>query len=187
MHKFSPQHAERLENPDRHKLLQPQKSLTKFGLKSGMTFVDIGAGTGFFSRAASEIVGAKGTVYALDMSEEMLEILRRNGTGKNMQILHSEEYRLPVPDAAGDIAMLSLVLHENTDVPRLLAEVARVTKPSGKIVIIEWKKQDEETGPPKTERLGEDELLRLVSSYKIVERGNISSSHYYLVIQGLLT
>jgi ubiquinone/menaquinone biosynthesis C-methylase UbiE len=183
MHKFSPHHAERLENPDRHKLLQPQKTLSKFGLKPGMTFVDIGAGTGFFSRAASEIVGKEGIVYALDMSEEMLEILKRNGVRDNMRILHSEEYRLPVAADVADFTMLSTVLHENTDIPRLLAEAARVTKPSGKIVIIEWKKQDEETGPPKAERLGEDELLKYLSGYRIVERGDVTKSHYYFVVQ----
>jgi ubiquinone/menaquinone biosynthesis C-methylase UbiE len=183
MHKFSPQNAERLENPDRHKLLQPQKTLAKFGLKPGMTFIDIGAGTGFFSRAAAEVVGKKGTVYALDMSEEMLEILKRNGVRDNMKLLHSEEYRLPLPDATGDYALLSTVLHENPDVPKLLDEVARVTKPSGKIVILEWKKQDEESGPPKMERLGENELLPQLSSYEVVERGDVTNSHYYVIIR----
>ncbi len=183
MHKFSPQHAERLENPDRHRLLQPKQSLAKFGLKPGMTFIDIGAGTGFFSRAAAEVVGKKGVVYALDMSEEMLEILKRNGVRDNMSVLHSEEYHLPVNDAVGDVALLSTVLHENTDVQRLLAEAARVTKPSGKIVIIEWKKQDEETGPSKAERLGVDELLPQLSSYEVVEQGDLTKSHYYLVIR----
>ena len=183
MHKFSPHHAERLENPDRHKLLQPQKTLSQFGLKPGMTFVDIGAGTGFFSRAASEIVGKEGIVYALDMSKEMLEILKRTGVRDNMQILHSEEYRLQVAADTADFTLLSTVLHENTDIPKLLAEASRVSKPSGKIVIIEWKKQDEETGPPMAERLGEDELLKHVSSYRIVEQGDVTKSHYYFVIQ----
>jgi ubiquinone/menaquinone biosynthesis C-methylase UbiE len=183
MHKFSPHHAERLENPERHKLLQPQKTLKKFGLKPGLTFIDIGAGTGFFSRAAAEIVGTKGTVYALDMSEEMLEILKRNGVRDNMRILLSEEYRLPVMNDAGDITLLSSVLHENTDVRKLVAEAARVTKSSGKIVIIEWKKQDEETGPPKDERLGLDELLPQLSSYDVVEQGDLTNSHYFIVIR----
>jgi ubiquinone/menaquinone biosynthesis C-methylase UbiE len=183
MHKFSPQNAERLENPERHKQLRPYETLTKLGLKSGMTMIDIGAGTGFFSRAAAEIVGDKGTVFALDMSNEMLELLKKHGARKNTRILQSEEYRLPLPDATGDVTLLALVLHENTDVPRLLDEAARVTKPTGKISIIEWKKQDEEKGPPKEERLGEEELTRKLSSFNVLDRGDVSPSHYYLVIQ----
>jgi len=183
MHKFSPHHAERLEHPDRHKLIPPRKTLSKFGLKPGMTFIDVGAGTGFFSRAAAEIVGKKGTVYALDMSKEMLQILKRNGSRDNMKLLLSEEYRLPVSDEAGDMTLISIVLHENTDVKRLLAEAARVTKSSGKIVIIEWKKQDEESGPAKSERLGVDELLPQLSSYRIVDQGDVTKSHYYVVFK----
>ena len=183
MHKFSPQHAERLESQERHKLLQPKKTLSKFGLKRGMTFVDIGAGTGFFSRAAAEIVGKQGSVHALDMSVDMLEILKRIGVRDNIHVLLSEEYRLPVLNDAADITLLSTVLHENTDVRKLLAEAARVTKSSGKIAIIEWKKQDEETGPPKAERLGLDELLSQLSLHEVFEQGNLTKSHYYLVIR----
>lgn len=183
MHKFSPQHAERLENPERYKLLQPEKTLSKFGLVAGMTFVDIGAGTGFYSRAASEIVGENGVVYALDMSPEMVEILKKNGTRDNMRVLLSDEYRLPVENATSDLTLVSTVLHENTDVQKLLDEASRATKSSGKILIIEWKKQDEEAGPAKEERLGQDELLKQLSSYDVVEQGDLTRSHYYLVIR----
>ena len=148
-----------------------------------MTFVDIGAGTGFFSRAASDIVGKQGTVYALDMSADMLEILKRNGIRDNIHTLLSEEYRLPLEDNVGDLTLISIVLHENADVNRFLAEAARVTKSSGKILIIEWKKQDEESGPAKAERLGLDDLLPQLSPYDIVEQGDVTRSHYYVVVR----
>ncbi len=183
MHKFSPHHSERLENRDRYELLQPTRTLRKFGLGPGMTFVDIGAGTGFFSRTAADIVGEKGIVYALDMSSEMLEILNRNGTRKNMRVLQSEEYRMPLPDEVGDVTLLSTVVHENTDAKRLLAEAARVTKKSGAIAIIEWKKQHEEIGPAKAERLGQEELLPLLSPYEIIEQGDLNKSHYFMLIR----
>jgi ubiquinone/menaquinone biosynthesis C-methylase UbiE len=183
MHKFSPQHAERLENAERYKLLEPEKTLARLGLKAGMTFVDIGAGTGFFSRAAAEIVGKAGVVYALDMSEEMVGILKHNGVRDNMRILKSEEYRLPLSDGVGDVALLSTVLHENPDVRKLLTEVTRVLKPSGTILIIEWKKQDEEMGPEKAERLGVEELLPQLDSYDVIQQGDLTPSHYYLVIR----
>jgi ubiquinone/menaquinone biosynthesis C-methylase UbiE len=183
MHKFSPHNAEKLENPERYKLLQPQKTLMRVGLNKGMTFVDIGAGTGFFSRAASEIVGTKGIVYALDMSQEMIEVIKKNGVADNMRVMLSAEYRLPLPDALADVSLLSTVLHENTDVKGLLAEVARVMKPSGKLAIIEWKKQDEEMGPAKEERLGLEELMPQLSSYDIVDHGDLTGSHYYVVMR----
>ncbi len=183
MHKFSPQNAQRLENPERYKLLKPEHNLRKLGLGTGETFVDIGAGTGFFSRAASAIVGEHGTVFALDMSKEMLEILNSNGVTPNMRVLPSEEYLLPLNDSVSDFTLLSTVVHENTDVKRLLAEAARVTKSSGKIVIIEWKKQVEETGPPESERLALETLLPQLAAFNMMEQGDLTASHYYLVLR----
>jgi ubiquinone/menaquinone biosynthesis C-methylase UbiE len=148
-----------------------------------MTFVDIGAGTGFFSRAASTIVGERGMVYALDMSQEMLDILKGNGMPATMRVLLSEEYSLPLKEGTADFTLLSTVLHENTDPRRLLAEAARVTKSSGKVVIIEWKKQVEEIGPPESERLGIEALLPHVSSFEVMEQGDLTRSHYYLVLR----
>ncbi len=182
MHKFSPQNAGRLENPERYKLLPPDRTLKKLGLKKGMTFVDIGAGTGFFSRAASSIVGEQGTVFALDMSQEMLEILKRNGIPSNTRAILSGEYTLPLKEESADFTLLSTVLHENSDLHRLLDEAGRVTKSSGKIVIIEWKKQEEETGPPESERLSLEALLPHVASHKVLEAGDLTKSHYYLVL-----
>ncbi len=148
-----------------------------------MTFVDIGAGTGFFSREAASIVGDRGVVYALDMSEEMLGILKQRGVPKNTHVIKSDEYRLPVPDETADLTLLSTVVHENTDTPKLLSEAVRVTKRTGSVAIIEWKKQDEEIGPPKAERLGKEDLLPFLSPYDIVGQGDLNNSHYYMLIR----
>jgi ubiquinone/menaquinone biosynthesis C-methylase UbiE len=182
MHKFSHHNAERLENANRYKLLRPGTTLKKFGLRPGMTFIDIGAGTGFFSREAADIVGENGIVYALDMSPEMLEILKRNGVRKNMRVVLSDEYQLPVPDEIGNLTLLSSVLHENTDTKRMLAEAIRVTEKAGLVAIIEWKKQDEEIGPPKAERMDRQELLPALSDYDIVGQGDLNKSHYFVLI-----
>ncbi len=183
VHKFSHHNAGRLEHPDRYELLKPKETLQKFGLGPGMTFIDIGADTGFFSREASAIVGKKGTVHALDMSPEMLKILEQNGVPGNVHVAQSEEYRVPLPDETGDLTLLSTVVHETPDVKRLLAEAARVTKKSGTVAIIEWKKQEEEIGPPKVERLGIDELLPHVSSFEVAKQGDLNNSHYYILIR----
>jgi ubiquinone/menaquinone biosynthesis C-methylase UbiE len=53
---------------------------------------------------------------------------------------------------------LAFVHHENVDRPRRLDEVERTLRPDGRVVVIEWKKQDEQHGRAKKEgRLGEEE------------------------------
>jgi hypothetical protein len=81
------------------------------------------------------------------------------------------------------MALLAFVLHENVDRKRLLDEVMRILLPEGKLLIIEWKKQEEENGPPRGERLGRDELATELSGFAVLEEGSLNGSHYYMVVQ----
>lgn len=183
MHKFHHDNAHRLESPERYKLIPPKQTLERFGLKKDMTFCDIGAGTGFFSRAAAEIVGAAGKVFACDMSEEMLAIFRNTNPPPPVALLRSEEYAVPVPDGAADMTLLSFVLHETPDTGRFVREALRATKREGVLVIIDWKKQVEEMGPPADERLGMDEARERLKEFSILEQGELNASHYYFVLR----
>jgi ubiquinone/menaquinone biosynthesis C-methylase UbiE len=183
MHKFSPGNWQRLESDDRRKLIPPDGTLEKFGLRPKMMFVDVGAGTGFFSREASKIVGKGGKVFAVEMSHEMIEILERQGVPSGVEVLHSEEYSIPLPDSIADLTWLAFVTHENPDVPRLLNEAARVTKEKGKIVIIEWKRQSEERGPAMEERLSQDALREQLKGFNVIREGSLNPSHYYIEIE----
>jgi ubiquinone/menaquinone biosynthesis C-methylase UbiE len=182
MHKFSPQNAQRLERPERYRLIPPEETLRRFGLRAGMRFLDFGAGTGYFSRPAARIVGPTGKVYAVDMSREMLEVLRKNGVTPTTEIHLSREYAIPLPDGSADVALLAFVLHENVDRGRLLDEVMRVLTQEGRLVLIEWKKQDEEQGPAREERLGEEELQSDLSRFRLIDEGSLNDSHYYKII-----
>jgi ubiquinone/menaquinone biosynthesis C-methylase UbiE len=183
MHTFSPEKASILEDDERYVLLQPEKTLRQFGLREGMTFIDIGAGTGFFSRAASNIVDNKGTVYAADISSEMLDAFRRFSVPNNVQLLQSNEYEVPVPTAQADIVLFAFVLHESEDVPRFLKEAMRLMKPDGRIAVIEWKKQEEEHGPSIKERLSKNELLSQCKGFTLLSSAYLNPSHYSCILQ----
>ena len=183
MHKFSPDKASVLEEDERYDLLQPEKTLFQFGLREGMTIVDIGAGTGFFSRAASSIVGEKGIVYAADISSEMLDEFRRLSVPTNVHLLQSTEYEIPVSSAQADLVLFAFVLHESENIPRFLQEAARLMKPDGRIAIIEWKKQEEEFGPSMEERLSKNDLLSHCKGFTLLSSANLNPSHYSCILQ----
>ena len=148
-----------------------------------MTFADVGAGTGFFAREASTIVGPKGRVLAVEMSAAMIDQMNAIGVPTNMQIIQSTEYSIPVDDSSADLTWISFVTHETSDVPLFVRDAARITKEGGKIVIVDWKKQDEERGPAKEERLSQEELKKRLMKFKILEEGSLNPSHYYFVIE----
>lgn len=183
MHTFDPASAMRLERPERHELLRPADTLREFGLGSGMTFVDVGAGTGFFARAAADVVGMSGKVFAVDSSEEMLGIMHQLGLPPQVTALRSKEYAVPIPDGMADVALAAFVIHEIPDRKRFAAELLRIVRPGGRVVILEWKRQTEEHGPPEEERLAERELddtLRLLSP---VRGDSLNASHYYRIME----
>lgn len=185
MHKFEPGNAARLEREERYALIPPRETLQKLGLNAGMTFVDIGAGTGFFARAAADIVGPKGRVFAADIAPAMLEYMRNQGVPPTMTPILSGEYTVPVSDGIADMAFMAFVAHETPDLLRFLHEAARIAGPSGTIVIVEWKKQQEEQGPPEAERLAESDLIaQAAAHFTVAEHGALNASHYYVILKG---
>jgi len=183
MHKFSPDRAEKLEQTDRYTVLPPEQVLSKLGLRRNMSFADIGAGTGFFARAASEIVGEGGRVYAVDMSAEMLSHLKERGEPANMTTVESKEYTIPLESDVVDFSLMAFVVHETEDTPRFLAEVQRITRTGGRIAIVEWEKQQEEHGPPMEERMSREEVIGRLVGFAVVASGILTASHYFILIE----
>jgi arsenite methyltransferase len=107
-------------------------------LEEGMTVLDLGSGAGIDCFLASQQVGPSGYVIGVDMTPEMIEKARENaGAGgyDNVDFRLGEIEALPVADASVDVVISNCVLNLSTDKARVLADVHRVLKPGGRIVI----------------------------------------------------
>lgn len=169
-HKFDPRNLKKLE--ERRNILPPHEVLRELGLGPGETMVDVGAGAGYFSLPAAEIVGGAGLVIAVDTSREMLEELAsraREACAENIEIVLSSEYSMGVPDGIGDLALLSMVLHEVEDKTRFLSAVRETVKRGGRLAIMEWIKKPMEKGPPLHDRIDEVEASGLLRSLGFTE------------------
>lgn len=184
MHKFCPENLHRLETQERYDRLRPLENLIKYGLRAGMAVADLGCGTGFFTLPAAKIVGESGKVYALDLSEEMLEQLKRKNPPKNVEIHNSSENELPLPDGAVDFVIMGFLLHELKDAQSFLGEVHRILKPKGRIFCLDWKKQDEEKGPPKQVRIEQERAVKFfeTNGFKLIQEVDFHPSHYLLIV-----
>lgn len=180
-HKYDPQKLDRLMSEERAKELSPEKLLRDEGLKEGDFFADIGSGPGFFSIPAARIVGERGIVFAIDTQKEMLLDLRdKRNPPQNIVLLLSEEDNIPVGDSEADFAFLAFVLHEVDNTGVFLKEIRRILREGGKFLVVDWKKQQEEKGPPIEERLTEEEVSRLLekAGFKDIKTAPINQSHY---------
>ncbi|WP_297058852.1 methyltransferase domain-containing protein [Thermosulfurimonas sp.] len=157
-HRFDPREKHKLESPERRRHLPPERVLELLELKPGETLLDLGCGTGYFALPAAQRVGPSGRVFAVDVEEEMLAEVRKKASGiPQIELIRSETYRVPLPQAVAEAALLAFVLHEVEDPVRLLGEVRRLLKPGGRLLVLEWQKKETPMGPPVSERLTEEE------------------------------
>ena len=97
--------------------------------------LDVAAGTGTL---AFEICGHVKSITAVDLSEKMISIAHeklRVSAQKNITFLVEDAYRLPFPDNSFDMVIASNVLHLLYEPERVLAEMKRVVRPSGRLVL----------------------------------------------------
>ncbi len=182
-HVFDPQNMARLDSPERKKALPAHEILTANDLKEGDVFLDIGAGTGFFALPAAEIVGQKGSVIAADISKEMLaETMRRAGEASlsNIKPLQLDGKKIGLADKSVDFVLLSAVLHEIPDKQGIAAEISRVLRDKGSVLVVEWQKKETEKGPDIKDRIGrpETEDLFKKSGLSILRSEDINNEHY---------
>ena len=107
-------------------------------LREGETVLDLGSGGGIDVLLSAKRVGPSGLAYGLDMTDEMLDLARRNqaeaGTS-NVQWLRGHIEQIPLPAATVDVIISNCVINLSGDKPQVLREAARVLKPGGRFAV----------------------------------------------------
>ncbi len=147
--KFNFKNFEKLNNPNRLKFIPPSFIWKKLQLLQCSVILDIGAGTGLFSRAFLELMG-EGTVLAADISNDMVNWMKNNLSQKYKGIIPiiMDGNCIGINNQTVDLVLMISLFHELEDPDNLLKESLRVLKNNGKICIIDWKREKTEFGPP---------------------------------------
>jgi SAM-dependent methyltransferase len=107
-------------------------------LRAGEVVLDLGAGAGIDCFLAAREVGPTGRAIGVDMTPAMLEKARANAAkvgASNIEFRLGEIEHLPVADASVDVVISNCVINLSPDKPRVFAEIHRVLKPGGRMLV----------------------------------------------------
>ena len=124
-------------------------------LSEGETVLDLGSGGGIDVLLSAKRVGPSGTVYGVDMTDEMLALAQRNAQeagATNVHFLKGVIEQIPLPAESVDVVISNCVVNLSVDKPAALAEIARVLRPGGRIGISDIVAEDELSESERAER-----------------------------------
>ena len=139
------QAADWLERPERAEEERPDLLVKALKLKTGDAVADIGAGTGYFSWRMAKEVGPGGKVYAVDIQQEMLDLLARRMAAekvKNVEPVLGTIADPKLPARAVDVVLMVDVYHEFDHPLEMMQGICRALKPGGRVVFVEYRGED---------------------------------------------
>lgn len=114
-------------------------------LREGETVLDLGSGGGGDVLLSARRVGPTGRAYGLDMTDEMLELARRNAAAAgatNVEFRRGKIEDIPLPDASVDVVISNCVINLSADKPAVFAQVHRVLRPGGRVGVTDVVAED---------------------------------------------
>lgn len=124
------------DNPLFNIFKNPEKKLRDSGIQEGQRVLEIGCGPGFYTIAASGIVGKTGKVYAMDLHPGFIRRVQKKADGKglgNIAAIEGNASSTAFADKSMDAAFLFGLGHISGGLKGLLEEMGRIIKPGGTV------------------------------------------------------
>ncbi|HEX6962448.1 MAG TPA: class I SAM-dependent methyltransferase [Lacipirellula sp.] len=151
----------------------PKKMLKSLALKPGQVVCDFGCGNGYHTLQLARLVGPKGLVYAVDIQQEMLDMLAERSVTRGLEnikpvLATAEDPGLP-PETF-DLVLMVDVYHELSHPPEVLELVRSSLKPDGRLVLVEFREEDPEVPILPLHKMSQPQVLRELTAneFKLV-------------------
>jgi len=169
-------------------MFNPKTVVLQLNIFSGAVVADFGCGSGYFTLELAQAVGSQGKVFAIDVVPEQLESVRSLAQMRNFNNIETRWTNLEKTSTL-DKESCDWVIAANLffQIPKnsrekVLTEAHNVLKNNGKLVVIDWK-PDSVLGPPKNDRIAEDEMTKLATKQKLkfYKKIEIGDTHWCLI------
>jgi SAM-dependent methyltransferase len=120
--------------------------LENLKIQPGWTVCDLGCGNGYHALMMSPAVGEKGTILAVDIQPEMLDMLKARTESRgirNIKTVLGELWDPKLEPASCDLILLVDVYHEFGHPEHMLKAIHKALKPGGVVALVEFRTEDE--------------------------------------------
>ncbi len=165
------QGASWLDRPERESEEDPEALLDALGTLKAMTVADVGAGSGYFAFRLARRVGTAGRVLAVDIQDEMLQIIRRRAAQRKIDNVKPIRGTIQDPGLAPesvDLALLVDVYHELSHPWEMIRGIHRALKPGGRLVLVEYRAEDPAVPILRLHKMSQDQVRREISVHPLV-------------------
>lgn len=159
-------------------------------LPYGASVADLGTGSmAFFTLQSAKIVGDKGVVYGLDILKEVLSSVAAKAKQENLINIKTVWTNLEMVGAAKiplvDYALLVNTVFQGRDRQAMFNEAYRLTKPEGKMLLVEWKPTVGAVGPAAGVRIRPEdaEAMALNAGFIKIKDFEASENHYGIIFR----
>ena len=167
----------------------PKTNLEQFGLEKGMKVADLGVGSGFYVVAAARMVGDLGRVFGVDVQKELVAEVKRTAEKEkleNVEVIWGDIEKAEgtkIKEAQLDAVIVSNVLFQVEDREGLIKEIARILKPGGKVLVVDWMDSFAGMGPSRTSVVTQEvaESLFVNLGFRVEKRIDAGDHHYGFV------
>ena len=166
--------------------VNPKQIVSALAITPGLKVADLGAGIGAFSIPIAERVGEAGKVYAVEVQSNIAQRLKEETKRKhldNVEVIVGNIETLrgtKIADKIVDLVVLANVLFQVEDKDGCLSEIARILKPNGKVLILDWTDSFLGMGPRPEYIISPEKARNLFESkgYKFVDKVSAGEHHY---------
>ncbi len=174
-----------LERPERVREEQPDRLMAALKLNPGQVAADIGAGTGYFTTRLAEAVGRTGRVKAVDIQQEMLDLLDKKLKQQsidNVDLILGKEDDPTLPRASIDLVLLVDVYHEFEFPYEMMQRIVDALRPGGRVAFVEFRLEDPDVPIKRLHKMSEEQVRREMQPHRLRHRETVETLPWQHII-----
>jgi putative heme-binding domain-containing protein len=175
-----------LTRPDRDEAERPETVLDTLAIPEGARVADLGAGAGYFTWRLARRVGPKGKVYAIDIQQKMLDLIAQDLKKRNISnvdLVLGTDRDPGLPAGLLDLVLLANSYHEFEQPEAMLAAVRQALKPDGRMVVLEYRKEEVYTPVPGLHNMSLQELRAEIEphGFQLDRTPDVTPEQHFLI------